>query len=197
MLRQGFPHCARFLTAASRRSLDRVSVPVWLIILSDQLTIVALVGHYPTNQLMVRGLILQRGRASRGSLWLIDQSLTALSGISPPFDELFPTEGQIIHALLTRAPLYSGPEGPFLVRLACVRHAASVCSEPGSNSQVLILFKEIALPFVTCIKGPTNQLSHYSISKEPVRNEPVELKQISFPVKNNFQKLCFSLFLYF
>ncbi len=47
LLRQGFPHCAKFLTAASRRSLDRVSVPVWLIILSDQLTIAALVGHYP------------------------------------------------------------------------------------------------------------------------------------------------------
>ncbi len=60
LLRQGFPHCAKFLTAASRRSLDRVSVPVWLIILSDQLTIVALVGHYPTNKLMVRGLIPER-----------------------------------------------------------------------------------------------------------------------------------------
>ena len=60
LLRQGFPHCARFLTAASRRSLDRVSVPVWLAILSDQLTIIALVGHYPTNQLMVRGLIPRR-----------------------------------------------------------------------------------------------------------------------------------------
>ncbi len=57
LLRQGFPHCAIFPTAASRRSLDRVSVPVWLIILSDQLTILALVGHYPTNKLMVRGLI--------------------------------------------------------------------------------------------------------------------------------------------
>ncbi len=54
LLRQGFPHCAIFLTAASRRSLDRVSVPVWLIILSDQLTILALVGRYPTNKLMVR-----------------------------------------------------------------------------------------------------------------------------------------------
>ncbi len=60
LLRQGFPHCAKFLTAASRRSLDRVPVPVWLIILSDQLTIVALVGRYPTNKLMVRGLILER-----------------------------------------------------------------------------------------------------------------------------------------
>ncbi len=49
LLRQGCPHCAIFLTAASRRSLDRISVPVWLIILSDQLTIVALVGYYPTN----------------------------------------------------------------------------------------------------------------------------------------------------
>ncbi len=56
LLRRGFPHCAKFLTAASRRSLDRVSVPMWLIILSDQLTIIALVGHYPTNKLMVRGL---------------------------------------------------------------------------------------------------------------------------------------------
>ena len=49
LLRQAFAHCAIFPTAASRRSLDRVSVPVWLIILSDQLTIFALVGHYPTN----------------------------------------------------------------------------------------------------------------------------------------------------
>ncbi len=57
LLRQGFPHCAKFLTAASRRSLDRVSVPVWLIILSDQLTIVALVSRYLTNKLMVRGLV--------------------------------------------------------------------------------------------------------------------------------------------
>ena len=48
-LRQAFAHCARFPTAASRRSLDRVSVPVWLIILSDQLPVFGLVGRYPTN----------------------------------------------------------------------------------------------------------------------------------------------------
>ncbi len=60
LLRQGFPHCAIFPTAASRRSLDRISVPVWLIILSDQLPIFALVGHYPTNKLMGRGLINER-----------------------------------------------------------------------------------------------------------------------------------------
>ena len=54
-LRQAFAHCARFPTAASRRSLGRVSVPVWLIVLSDQLRIVALVGRYPANKLIRRG----------------------------------------------------------------------------------------------------------------------------------------------
>ena len=46
---QGFPHCTKFPTAASRRSMARVSVPLWLAVLSDQLLIVALVGRYPAN----------------------------------------------------------------------------------------------------------------------------------------------------
>jgi hypothetical protein len=54
LLRQAFAHCARFPTAASRRSLGRVSVPVWLIVLSDQLPISDLVSHYLTNYLMGR-----------------------------------------------------------------------------------------------------------------------------------------------
>ncbi len=49
LLDQGCPHCPILPTAASRRSLGRVSVPVWLIILSDQLPIVALVSSYLTN----------------------------------------------------------------------------------------------------------------------------------------------------
>ena len=57
LLGQSCLHCPIFPTAASRRSLDRVSVPVWLIILSDQLKIVALVGFYPTNKLILRRLI--------------------------------------------------------------------------------------------------------------------------------------------
>ncbi len=60
LLGQGFPHCPKFPTAASRRSLDRVLVPVWLIILSDQLPIEALVSLYLTNKLMGRGLIDRR-----------------------------------------------------------------------------------------------------------------------------------------
>ena len=59
-LHQAFAHCARFPTAASRRSLDRVSVPVWLFILSDQLPVFALVSRYLTNKLMGRRFILRR-----------------------------------------------------------------------------------------------------------------------------------------
>src|SRR3954467_10888374 len=55
LLDQACAHCPIFPTAASRRSLGRVSVPVWLIILSDQLRIEALVGRFPTNQLILRG----------------------------------------------------------------------------------------------------------------------------------------------
>ena len=52
LLRQGCPHCEKFPTAASRRSLDRVSVPVWPAILSDRLPIIALVSRYLTNKLI-------------------------------------------------------------------------------------------------------------------------------------------------
>src|SRR5262249_29979711 len=61
--------------------------------------------------------------------------IAIVCGISTGFPVLFPTPGQITHVLLTRAPLYSEDCSPFLARLACVRHAASVDSEPGSNSQ--------------------------------------------------------------
>ena len=48
-LRQAVAHCAIFLTAASRRSLARVSVPVWGVTLSGPLSVVALVSLYLTN----------------------------------------------------------------------------------------------------------------------------------------------------
>ena len=60
LLRQAFAHCGRFPTAASRRSLDRVSVPVWPFILSDRLLIVGLVGRYLTNYLIRRKPLFRR-----------------------------------------------------------------------------------------------------------------------------------------
>ncbi len=59
-LDQSFLHCPIFPTAASRRSLGRISVPMWLVVLSDQLPITALVSHYLTNKLIGRSPLLLR-----------------------------------------------------------------------------------------------------------------------------------------
>src|SRR5580704_19244896 len=56
-----------------------------------------------------------------------------LSGIRPSFPGLSQSAGQITHVLLTRSPLESLRRA-LSVRLACVKHAASVRPEPGSNS---------------------------------------------------------------
>ncbi len=56
-LDQACAHCPIFPTAAFRRSPGRVSVPMWLVILSNQLKIVALVSHYLTNKLILHRLI--------------------------------------------------------------------------------------------------------------------------------------------
>ena len=60
LLHQACAHCAISPTAASRRSLGRVSVPMWPFNLSVRLLIVALVGRYPANWLIRRESIFQR-----------------------------------------------------------------------------------------------------------------------------------------
>ena len=69
LLGQGFPHCPIFPTAASRRSLGRVSVPMWPFTLSGRLLIVALVGRYLTNQLIRRGSISYHRSFSHCTMW--------------------------------------------------------------------------------------------------------------------------------
>jgi hypothetical protein len=88
LLRQAFAHCAKFPTAASRRSLARVSVPVWLIILSDQLPIVALVSPYLTNKLMGRRLIPDRKQKIEAYFPPATCASGTLSSISSPFGKL-------------------------------------------------------------------------------------------------------------
>ena len=128
MLHQACAHCGKFLAAASRRSRGRVSVPVWLIVLSDQLPITALVGHYPTNQLIGRSPLHLRACALSSP----SSPMVNVCGISPGFPGLSPTGGQVSHVFLTRPPRSTPAGAP--VRLACIRHAASVYPEPGSNS---------------------------------------------------------------
>ena len=96
-----------------------------------------------------------------------------LSGISPPFEELSRIQRQVAHVLLTRSPLYS-PEG-FLVRLACVRHAASVRSEPGSNSPIDISVPKGKIPyrFPGRLPIPLGSIGNCT-------TEPVQVRHISY-----------------
>ena len=77
-----------------------------------------------------------------------------LCGISDRFQSLSPSERQIAHALLTRPPLSQIPEGKCFVRLACVRHAASVHPEPGSNSlKNCIITSKLVIIIISRLSG--------------------------------------------
>ncbi len=99
-------------------------------IVSDGLGVVALVSRYLTNKLIGRELI-----PNRSSFHAQKMPSRVVSGIRRRFQRLSQSPGQIAHVLLTRSPLIRREQAPsFTVRLACVKHAASVHPEPGSNS---------------------------------------------------------------
>ena len=64
------------------------------------------------------------------------EEAVVLCGISSPFELLSPASRYVTYVLLTRAPLFTNRSW-IVVRLACVKRAASVRSEPGSNSPVV------------------------------------------------------------
>ena len=110
---------------------------MWPITLSGRLPIVDLVGRYLTNYLI--GREPTPNRIAPFTPEPCDP--VVLCGISTCFQVLSPCLGQVAHALLTRPPLELNLPGRSLsnlipVRLACVKHAASVRPEPGSNSDV-------------------------------------------------------------
>ena len=104
---------------------------MWLIILSDQLWIDALVGRYPTNKLIQRGPIPGRPKAFPNRTYAVLAAVS--SGYSTP-------QGKSPRVTHPCASLHR-PEDRLPLRLACVRPAASVRSEPGSNSQVDLRWK--------------------------------------------------------
>ena len=96
-----------------------------------------------------------------------EMPLSIVSGISQTFAWVSQSLGQVTYVLLTRSPLEV--QVP-LDRLACIRHAASVHPEPGSNSQnlfncffifswlkffaifsLLVLFNKLNLIDVVCL----------------------------------------------
>jgi hypothetical protein len=132
LLGQGCPHCRKFPTAASRRSLGRVSVPVWLFRLSAQLRIVGLVSRYLTNYLMRRRPIPSHRLSAILNTGSYDPVyypvLATVSSGYPRQRGWLPTcYSPVRHSHIAMS-----------VRLACIRHAASVYPEPGSNSPYFI-----------------------------------------------------------
>jgi hypothetical protein len=91
-------------------------------------------------------------------------------GISPPFGGLSPSAGQVAHVLRTRAPcahsLYCYRK--LRTRLACVKHAASVRSEPGSNSRLNWLFRRQKIP-ANFAGTSSSERTYLSRARLPVR----------------------------
>ena len=132
-----FVHCPIFPTAASRRSLGRISVPMWLVVLSDQLPITALVGRYPTNKLIGRSPIPLR-RQDR--LWngVINSAQHRVLAILS--NGYLRQEGKLatcyspVRRSVTGRQTPKGNQSGSIARLACVKRTASVHPELGSNS---------------------------------------------------------------
>jgi hypothetical protein len=158
LLRQACAHCGKLLAAASRRSGGRVSVPLWLAVLSDQLPITALVGRYPTNELIGRRPLHRRVPKdpflTRATPRRAYAELPRVSAGYPPPMGRFPTCSSPVRHVCPRRDH---------VRLACIRHAASVNPEPGSNSPPIA-----RLPFSKKATGLCLSLHACVITMRPV-----------------------------
>src|SRR5207253_9792188 len=87
-LGQACAHCRRSSTAASRRSLASVSVPVARVVLSHPLSIFALVGRYPANKLILHGPLPRRLTSGAGAMRRLH-----ITRYYPQFPEAIPDQG--------------------------------------------------------------------------------------------------------
>ena len=154
LLHRAGAHCGRFLAAATRRCLGRFAVPVWLIVLTDQLPVTGLVGHYPTNDLMGRTPLRLRLAA-----FLTPHGMS-VRGISTPFGALFPTNGQV--RTCSSAVRHSGPEGP-----ACDLHAlgtppALILSQDQTRQKMVKLPKQPSPARRPRVVGRATHVAHVS-----------------------------------
>ena len=125
----GLPHCAKFPHCCLRRSLGRISSPN-VAGRSHPATVVGTVGLCPAVYLMGRDPIPAAGAFPGRRRRFRVPGINPLSGAVPG-------RGAGRSRVTHRSPLHVRPGAVFIVRLACVRHAASVHPEPGSNSPPL------------------------------------------------------------
>src|SRR5262249_35656583 len=99
---------------------------MWRAMLSHPLPVIGLVSRYLTNYLIGRSPLSRRQAFD----------LATTSGITQSFPWLSPT---LRHVGTYYSPFRRSTRGLplFRARLACFSHAASVQSEPGSNSSIV------------------------------------------------------------
>ena len=108
-----------------------------------------------------------------------------ISRISHTFMRLSRRRGQVTHVLLTRSPLIQNQQAdPFTVRLACVKHAASVRPEPGSNSPN----KTNKIQAPTNHKQPARTQSQYNSPENQTRPNPTPKQGPGKPKQNKTPK---------
>ena len=102
---QACAHCKRFSTAASRRSLGSVSVPVRVTILSDHLAVS--LGEPLPHQLAdgTQAPLEATGSEESPSFSPSFMRRTTTFGISSPFGKLSPASRQVTYVLLALSPL--------------------------------------------------------------------------------------------
>ena len=135
-LGQACAHCRRSSTAASRRSLASVPVPVAQVVLSHLLGILATVGRYPAVKLIPREPLPRRNsfRARRMPPWHLARYYRPVRTAIPVPRVGYPCITAPFATFPTSCPVV-------LVRLACLIHAANVRSEPGSNPSKIVCMK--------------------------------------------------------
>ena len=135
MLGQTCVHCPIFPTAASRRSLGRISVPMWPVALSGRLPVEAMVGRYPAIKLIGRDPIPYRESFPRRPCDQLEHP--ALPPVSRSYSGVW---GRSVTHYSPVRHSHPGASSWDPVRLACVKHAASVHPEPESNPPQKNLF---------------------------------------------------------
>jgi hypothetical protein len=138
---------------------------VWPCALSGRLSIFGLVGFYPANYLIDRGLL------SRRLAPFFSRTYAVLAQVSPGYSPPRGRYPRVTHQYATLLRI-----APFLVRLACVKRAASVDSEPGSNSR-LILLKNRIQPY----RLNSSSLDKLKLSDVVTRNIQSVVKELSRP----------------
>jgi hypothetical protein len=113
---------------------------MWAAILSDRLAVLALVSRYLTNKLIAHDPLPSQEVPKDPNLYPesheVLRGYPALATVSSGYSSAWGTLAMYYSPLRRSTRRISHPKDPspcFRARLACLIHAASVHSEPGSN----------------------------------------------------------------